>query len=86
MGDAVDEVGWDGPCAAFLFRENDVGKSFEIMKDYVLHAAVLVGVVDEIVGEEAVGHVVRELVGDAFFSEHLKVFNTALNKMSSGHP
>lgn len=86
MRDAVDEVGWDGPSAAFLCRQHDVGKSFKFIQDDGAHAAVFVGIVDEVVGEETVRHAVGEPIGGTFFSQALESFDATLNQMSVGGP
>ena len=86
MRDAVDEVRWDGPGATFFGREHDVGKGFEFVEDDGAHAAVLFGVVDKVASEKAVGHIMRESVGDAFFGEALQGLDTALDQMSGGDP
>lgn len=50
------------------------------------HAAVLVGVVDQVVGEEQVGHVVGEAVGDSRLGEALEVSDAALHEVLHRDP
>ena len=79
MRDTVNEKWWDGPSASFLCREHDIGNSFKSLHDDGLHTTIFGGVVDEVVGKEKIGIVMRESIGGACFSLALEVLDAALN-------
>ncbi len=79
MRDTVNEIGWDSPGTAFLRRENHVGEGFQTVEHDRVYTAVLGRVVDQVVGEKEVRHVVREVVRNARHGQVLEVLDTTLD-------
>ena len=81
MCHAVDKVRRDGPDAALLSGKLHVSKLLLPMHHDGLHVTVLLDVVNQVAGEEGVGHVARDAVGFTFCSQTLEYLNPAVNEV-----
>ena len=86
MGDTIDEVRRHRPNSAFLHCELNICESLVFVHDDRMHAAIFVGIVDQIGGEESVRHFSRELICKPLMRHTFQSINATLDKMCHRHP